>query len=48
MRTLNLTLQAINFDKKENNKQQQKIAMMKSWNDNDYNNMMKVMIIKNK
>ena len=29
MRTLNLTLQAINFDKKENNKQQQKIAMMK-------------------
>ena len=28
MRTLNLTLQAINFDKKENNKQQQKIAMM--------------------
>ena len=48
MRTLNLTLQAINFDKKENNKQQQKIAMMKLLNDNDYNNMMKVMIIKNK
>ena len=48
MRTLNLTLQAINFDKKENNKQQQKIAMMKLWNDIDYNNMMKVMIIKNK